>query len=233
MMPDVRTYLVLIVLTATCGSLNTNMWVELAIFLLLVIFELASGRQAYTLKLILLYIIMFAIQYTVFPVAPGWVLTVFSLLVVNMRGFIPVLMCIVMLYKKVQVSRIMATFTKMGLPKSFTVTLAIAIRYIPTVASEWKHISDAMKVRKVSAGIKNPFIILKRKAECFLVPFFTVTLKTVDELSAAAITRGIDNPSVPSCRNYRKMKASDWGIIMTAVLITSFCVYLRYGRHGV
>lgn len=230
---DVRTYLTLIVLTATCSSLNTNLWIELIVFGLLLLLEAVSGKQAHTPRLALCYLAMVTIQYLVFPITPEWISVVLSLFVVNMRNFIPVLMCIVMLYKKVRVSQMTATFTKMGAPKSFTVTLAIAIRYIPTIMSEWRHISDAMKVRNVSAGIKNPIVLLQRRIECFLVPFFTVTLKTVDELSAAAITRGIDNPVPPSCRNYRPMQVADWFIITLSVLITSFCAYLRYGGHTI
>lgn len=226
---DVRTYLILIVLTATCGSLNTNLCIELAIFFAIILLELLSGKDARTPRLALLYIILVVIQYALFPIIPSWISAALSLVVVNMRCFLPVFICIVMLYKKVRVSQMTATFTKMKFPKSFTVTLAVAIRYIPTVLGEWQHISDAMKVRNVCGSVRNPLKIIFLKAECFFAPFFTVTLKTADELSAAAVTRGIDNPNTPTCRNYRPMKAIDYIVIALSIATTSVCAILRYG----
>lgn len=232
MILDVRTYLALILFTAICGSLNTNLWLELAIFAAILLLELCSGKEAHTPRLAVLYVGLVLIQYILFPILPNLVSVVFSLLVVNMRVYIPVLMCIVMLYKKTRVSQMTATFAKMGAPKSFTVPLAVAVRYIPTLLTEWTHISDAMKVRNVADGIRDPVKIAAVRAECFLVPFFTVTLKTADELSAAAVTRGIENPQIPTCRNYRPMRAADYIVLTAALAVTGFCAYLRYGGPG-
>ena len=59
---------------------------------------------------------------------------------------------------------------------------------------------------------------------------FVSALQEADELSNAAITRGIDNPATPSCRNYRPLQMRDRLAIALAVAAVVFCfVNARFG----
>ena len=151
-----------------------------------------------------------------------------SVLVVNIRSFFPVIICIALIYKTTRVSQIMATMAKMKVPKGVTISLAIAIRYIPTLTEEWKHIREAMWMRSVTSGFNNPLIKLGKKLECYFVPLFVSAIKPSDDLSAAAMTRGLDNPTPHTCRNYRTMNGMDYFMIFMSVGITIFCAVLRY-----
>lgn len=227
---DVRTYIILTILSATCASLNTNIVVEFAIIAALAVLQLLSAKGTFMVKLIICYVVMVVIQYVLFPVLPETVEMLLSLPVVNIRSFFPTIMCIVLLYKNTRVSEMAASFTKMGAPKSVVIPIAVAVRYIPTLKEEWLHIRDAMRMRNVTAGIKNPFKRLVCRMECYLVPLFVSSIQCADELSAAAVTRGIDNPMKPTCRNYRKMGFRDYITILIAVAVTVFCARNRYGR---
>lgn len=61
------------------------------------------------------------------------------------------------------------------------------------------------------------------------MPLFVSSLKTADELSAAAMTRGIDDPAVPTCRNYHSMGMRDYIVIAMIVALTGFCAWQNYG----
>lgn len=226
---DIRTYLILTVLSATCASLNTNIRIEIGIIAVLGVMQLLSGKGAFMPKLLGVYGVMVLIRYVLFPYMPEVMVVFLSMLVVNVRSFFPVILCLVLMYKNTRVSQMTATFTKMGAPKSVTVTVAVAVRYIPTLKEEWLHIRDAMRMRRVAVGIRNPFRRLSCLLECYLTPMFVSCLKTADELSAAAVTRGIDNPVMPTCRNYRAMGAPDYLTIFCAVFVTAFCAWYRYG----
>ncbi len=226
---DIRTYLILTVLSATCTSLNTDIRIEIGIMALLGGLQCLSGPGVFMPKLVIAYGIMVLIQYALFPMLPELLVMLLSMLVVNIRSFFPVIMCLVLLYKNSRVSQMTATFTKMGVPKNVTVTVAVAVRYIPTLKEEWLHIRDAMRMRQVTAGIRNPFRRLACLTECYLAPMFVSCLKTADELSAAAVTRGIDATNMPSCRNYRAMGFADVFLIFCAILLTFFCAWNRYG----
>lgn len=226
---DIRTYLILTVLSATCASLNTDIRMEIAIIAATGVLQLLSGKGVFMPKLMAVYAVMVFIQYVLFPVLPELPVMFLSMLVVNVRSFFPTVMCIVLLYKNTRVSQMAATFTRMGAPRSVTVTVAVAVRYIPALKEEWLHIRDAMRIRRVTSGIRSPFRRLSCLMECYLATLFVSCLKTADELSAAAVTRGIDNPAEPSCRDYRAMGAGDHCTILCAVLVTAFCAWNRYG----
>ena len=225
---DIRTYLIMLVLSATCTRLNTSIGVEIGLVLALTLIQIISGNGVFMPRLLALYFALVFIQFAIFPILPDIAVMLLSVLVVNIRSFFPVIICIALIYKTTRVSQIMATMAKMKVPKGVTISLAIAIRYIPTLTEEWKHIREAMWMRSVTSGFNNPLIKLGKKLECYLVPLFVSAIKTSDELSAAAMTRGIDNPNPPTCRNYRPMNGMDYFMIFMSVGITIFCAVLRY-----
>ncbi len=227
---DVRTYILLTVLSATWATMNSEIVIELCIMAGLVFLQLLSKKGSFMPKLLISYAILCGIQFILFPVVPDVVEMLLSLPVVNIRSFFPVVMSIVLLYKNTRVSEMTASFTRMGISRKVTVPVAVAIRYIPTLKEEWLHIRDAMRMRSVTRGIKNPFVRLAKKLECYLVPFFVSSLKSSDELSAAAVTRGIENPSKPTCRNYKPMGFKDYAVIFIALSITVYCFVASYMR---
>ena len=228
---DVRTYIILTVLSATCASLNTDIRVETGIMLSLFLLQLLSGRGVFMPKLALTYVIFVLTEYVLLPVLPEAADMILSMFVVNVRNFFPVLVCIVLLYKNTRVSEMSASLTQMGISRKVTVPVAVAIRYIPTLKEEWEYIRDAMRMRSITAGITNPFKRIACKFECYLVPLFVSSLKSSDELAAAAVSRGIENPAKPSCRNYRPMGMRDYVTIVLALAVTVMCFLQRYGRQ--
>lgn len=227
---DVRTYILLALLSATCATLNTDIRVELVIMAGLTFLQLLSGPGVFMPRLLAVYAAFVLIQYALFPAMPEIVEMIFSMLVMNVRSFFPLIMCIVLLYKNTRVSEMTASFTHMGVSKKVTVPLAVAIRYIPALKEEWLHIWDAMRMRSVTTGIRNPLKRLATRMECYLVPLFVSSLQSSDELAAAAVTRGIENPARPSCRNYRSMGLRDDIVIAAALAVTVFCAVKSYGR---
>ena len=227
---DVRTYILLVILSATWSTMNSDIIVELCIMAGLVLLQLFSEKGSFMPKLILIYAVFCIVQYVLFPIIPDGAQMILSMFVVNVRSFFPVVMCIVLLYKNTRVSEMTASFTRMGISRKVTVPVAVAIRYIPSLKEEWLHIRDAMRMRSVTRGINNPFVRLAKRAECYLVPLFVSSLQNADDLAAAAVTRGIENPDRPTCRNYRPMGIKDYIILFFVFLITAFCVVETYLR---
>lgn len=227
---DVRTYILLVILSATWSTMNSDIIVELCIMSGLVLLQLFSEKGSFMPKLILIYAVFCIVQYVLFPIIPDGAQMILSMFVVNVRSFFPVVMCIVLLYKNTRVSEMTASFTRMGISRKVTVPVAVAIRYIPSLKEEWLHIRDAMRMRSVTRGIKNPFVRLAKRAECYLVPLFISSLQNADDLASAAVTRGIENPDRPTCRNYRPMGIKDYITLLFAFLITAFCFVETYLR---
>ena len=68
--------------------------------------------------------------------------------------------------------------------------ITVMFRFFPTVFQESEAISDAMKMRGIKLGGKKSSKILEYK----LIPMITCSVKIGEELSAAAITRGLGAP---------------------------------------
>ncbi len=119
-----------------------------------------------------------------------------------------------------KVSEFMGALNKMRVSKKVIIPLTVMIRYFPVVFEDWKNIKDSMRMRDVSPTfwggfLKNPSDTI----ECIYVPMLMSASKVSDELSAAAITRGIENPNPRTCMVKMKMKFCDYLSISLMVIV--------------
>ena len=75
--------------------------------------------------------------------------------------------------------------------EKIVIPMSVIFRFFPTIAEEYRSINDAMRMRGIRFGGKNPF----RMIEYRLVPLMVSVVKIGDELSAAALTRGLGAPN--------------------------------------
>ncbi|WP_291527106.1 energy-coupling factor transporter transmembrane component T [Bifidobacterium sp. UBA744] len=84
-------------------------------------------------------------------------------------------------------SELIEALQRAHIPQAVTIPLAVMFRFFPTVTEETRRINDAMRMRGVRLGggkAANMF-------EYRVVPMVTNTVKLADELSQAALTRGL------------------------------------------
>lgn len=98
-----------------------------------------------------------------------------------------------------KISEYLSAMSKLHAPKSFTIPLAIMLRYIPTIQEDWHFIKDAMRLRDVSPSIGGLLTRPVTTLECVYVPLMMAASKAADELSIASVTRGIENPAPRTC----------------------------------
>lgn len=88
------------------------------------------------------------------------------------------------------VSEFMAAMEHMHLPQKLTIPLSVMFRFFPTVTEEYGAIGDAMRMRGIRFGGGKPMKMLEYR----VVPLMVSCVKIGDELSAAALTRGLGAP---------------------------------------
>ncbi len=218
---DFRTKAAIMLLVATATSLNTKAYVEIIMVAALVILELLLGKKAFTPVLLAIYAVFVAVQYTVLPNVPEVVSMILSMLVVNIRSFLPVAMAIVMIYRTTRISEMMQSLTKLGFPKKICIAFAIAVRYMPSLGQELKALREAMSLRRIRGIVS--------RVECYMVPLFISAIKTADDLTAASVTRGIENPQPSTCRYECRMRLLDHVLILGFLLFTVWIAIARYG----
>lgn len=88
------------------------------------------------------------------------------------------------------VSEFASSMERLHVPRTIIIPFSVMFRFFPTIREESKAINDAMRMRGIGLSNKNPADVLEYR----LVPLMMSSVKIGDELSAASLTRGLDNP---------------------------------------
>ena len=109
-----------------------------------------------------------------------------------MRIFLPTIAMYYILAEKTTASEYLAVFKKLHIPDTFAVSFVVMLRFIPTLKEHLQNIRKALVFRNIRIGpvyfIKHPIISIER----LIVPMLMSSGKVMEELSAAAMTRGLD-----------------------------------------
>lgn len=148
--------------------------------------------------------------------APGLTLRILVYLVERM---LPSVMLAWFVLHTTKVSEFIAAMQKMHLPQSVTIPFAIIFRFFPTLADEYSSIQDAMKMRNIRFGTG-----IAAGIEYRMVPLLVSVTKIGDELSAAAMTRGLttDNRRTSYCEIGFHLQ----DVIAFFLIFTSLVVYV-------
>lgn len=111
-----------------------------------------------------------------------------------LRKLSPLLGVMVLSLKALTVSELFMGLQKLHCPKSATLALAVALRFIPTIHHELEQIRNGMKTRGVPLNVITFVKAPAMTTEYMIIPFIMRCIKVADELSAAAVTRAIENP---------------------------------------
>ncbi len=147
-----------------------------------------------------------------------------------LRKMSPLIGVILLSLKSMSVSELMAGLQKLRCPKSTSLALAIALRFIPTIRQELSQIKDAMRTRGVPLTLSTFLKAPALTAEYMLVPFMMRCVKVADELAAAAVTRAIENPAPRGMRIPMKIRIRD--IFYLLLVVGSNLAALSCGRFA-
>lgn len=160
-------------------------------FLPLLLFGL-SGRLAWTIKFTVLYSVAFLAEYFIMPLGNGVAGFIATAVIGIFTRFLPSIAMASYLVSSTTVSEFVASMERMHVPQCIIIPFCVMFRFFPTIKEEAGSINDAMRMRGISFGgmVKNPVALLEYR----LVPLMISVVKIGDELSAAALTRGLGSP---------------------------------------
>lgn len=114
------------------------------------------------------------------------------------------------------VSELVAALERMRVSQKVVIPLSVMFRFLPTVAEESAAIGDAMRMRGVRLGGGKASSMLEFR----LVPLLMSSVKIGDELSAAALTRGLGAPARRTnvCRiGFHAQDAVVWAVCLASL----------------
>lgn len=231
---DVRTKLAVLLCVSVGTFVAASIFYEAFAMILIALLQLASGRSTNGKRVISygilgVYAFLLVMQFFILPELPHSASVSLSIPVVQLRKAFPIAMVVVWIARTTSVAEIIATLTKLHIPKSVTVTFAVTLRYFPTIAEEWTAVREAMKLRRIQIMRGNPFSRAFKKVACHVLPMVAAASRTSDELAASASCRGIDNPAKATCLAYHPMKKLDWVIVGCALVVSCSSILVRVG----
>lgn len=123
------------------------------------------------------------------------------------------------LFKSTAVSDFIASMEKMHVPNVVTLPLSIMFRFIPAIQEEYASIKKAMIMREITS-VRNPIIMLEYR----LVPLLMSVLNIGNDLSVAAVSRGLGRGVKRTCMSECRLKLID--IVFMISLLICLAIYL-------
>ena len=206
---DPRTKLLILAITSVSVFLNESMLIEGAFTFIPFLLLLEAKHIRLAFKSGAAFIILLALPMLLvphLPVTAGGILYMFA---VYIRKLIPCFMLGSLLIRTTKVSTFLAAISRLHLPTGFTIALSITLRYFPTMKEEWGFIKDAMSLRGISASPAGLLFHPVRTMEYVYVPMLVSASKISDEITQAAITRGIDHLERRSCLENIRFRMRD------------------------
>lgn len=149
---------------------------------------LLIDRQYYALTTyVALYGSLYFINGWIVPGLTGNAHYILYILTVFIIRFLPGIMMARYVFSSTTVSEFMAAMERMRVSNKITIPMSVMFRFIPTVLEEFSSINTAMKMRDIRIGGKNAAKIVEYR----FVPLMTCCVKIGNELSAAALARGL------------------------------------------
>ena len=140
--------------------------------------------------------------------------------------FLPGLVMGYYLFTTTKVSELIAALERLRLSRKIIIPFAVMMRFFPTIAEEYAAIKDSMRMRGIYFGGGSALKI----PEYRIVPLLMSAVKIGEELSAAALTRGLGKPVKRTniCRSGFGLK----DITLLAVCLCAFSAWLFCEKTG-
>lgn len=183
---DPRTLLLLLFLVTIAVFSQRSLYVEFALLFALLGLFLWCRLFGSGLKFLLMFGFLLTLQYSILPAVPKIFSDFFYILTLYTRKVFPCIMIGTFIVRTMPMRYLVLAMRKFRFPQKLIIPLSVTIRYFPAIREETGYIRDAVKLRRIT-GIA--------RFEAYIVPLMFSAASTADELSAAAVTRGIDNPA--------------------------------------
>lgn len=173
-----------IMVTGSTGGLM-NFVRPCLVFFPIILF-LTSERIKMSLRFLLTYTILFLIEVFMLPLLHGALGFLFGAVVGIYTHMLPGFVMGYYLIETTTVSEFTASMERMKVSQKIVIPISVVFRLFPTIREEYTAINNAMKMRGI-ASIRHPLQMIEYR----VVPLMMSVVKIGEELSAAALTRGL------------------------------------------
>lgn len=125
-------------------------------------------------------------------------------------------------------SEFAASLNRIKVPYTASYSVAIALRYVPDVQSEFNKIKNAQEARGIEMSSKaNIFSRLKNMA-AILFPLVFSSMEKIDSVTNAMELRGFGKHKSRTWYSSKKLKAGDWIVIILTIVFSAIALLITY-----
>ena len=225
--PRTKLFMVFVVSLIVMMSATTPfLWaIRLSITLIPIILMILEKKYSSALKFLLAYsaalVLMF---YFLSEHSEGLIASLLIGYCGIVVQFMPAIITAWYVVRTTKIGEFMSCMQKMHVPDGIAVSLAVVMRFFPTIKEEYSSINDAMRMRGVMLGGGN----VLRMFEFRMIPLLFSCVNIGEELSAAAITRGLGGDVKRSSVIELKLGIADYLIMTFLAAATVIFVVFKY-----
>ncbi|MCR4956686.1 MAG: energy-coupling factor transporter transmembrane protein EcfT [Lachnospiraceae bacterium] len=225
--PRTKLFMVFVVSTVVLVTATTPFTVFLRTLITFVplFLLILEGRALSALGFALMYgVAMFLMHFFISQNSSGIIMA----LLVGYCGivvqFMPAMICAWYMVKTTKIGEFMSAMQKMHVPDGITISLAVIMRFFPTIKEEYGAIRDAMRMRGIMLGGGNPGKIIEFR----MIPLLFSCVSIGDELSCAAITRGLGANVKRTSTVEIRLTSMDYLVMAGFLLIAIVFIMAKY-----
>ena len=225
--PRTKLFMIFVVSIIVMMSATTPLlWaIRLSITLIPIILLIVEKKYSSALKFLIAYVTALVLTFCFLSSESEGLL---SSLLIGYCGivvqFMPALITAWYVIRTTKIGEFMSCMQKMHVPDGLSVSLAVVMRFFPTIKEEYSSINDAMRMRGVMFGGGN---VLKM-FEFRMIPLLFSCVNIGEELSAAAITRGLGGETRRSSIVELKLGVFDYLLMTFLTAATVVFVVFKY-----
>lgn len=152
------------------------------------------------------------------------ILLLFSTFFYIIKRMLPIMMVSWVLVKNIKSNELLSALEEVHLPKKIILSVAVALRFFPTYKMEIQMIRESLKMRNIHISPLQPLNYL----EFWLVPLLIRASMIAEEMTATAITKGVEVPVRRTSFYHVKMRTIDY--LFLAVTLSLFTFFLLGGE---
>lgn len=191
--PRTKLFLLILINVLVFYKLDSRIF---PVFLILIVTSLFIFNKKYKVAIASLVVYM---GYTLFliytlPHLSGFLAILTGSILIMFYKLLPIILMGAYFILTTSVSEFVASMEKIHLPQEIIIPMSVVFRFFPTVIEEIHAILDGMKMSGIGLNLKNMLTRPLKMLEYLLIPLIISIVKGGDELSAAVLTRSMDNP---------------------------------------
>lgn len=227
--PRTKLFMILIVSSIVMMSATTPfLWgVRIVVTVIPILLLISEKKYASAFRFLILYATaLFLTFYFLSEESTGTLKSLLTGYCGIVAQFVPALITAWYAVRTTKIDEFMSAMQKMHIPDGITISLAVVMRFFPTIAEEYASIRDAMKMRGISFG-KGSVV---KMVEYRMIPLLFSCVNIGDELSAAAITRGLGGKVKRTSVVTLRMQTLDYLMMVGFAAALAVFVFFKYLR---